>query len=91
MKKDNDSNSDSDDSDSDTHIPYLFSSALNVGTHFIDLVPDNELIFYNYQGTLYTRFQIKNTTQDAPVAFFVGSDSANCLPRSGPQLRIRSR
>ena len=38
----------------DIQIPYLFKSALDVGSHFIDVEPDNELVFTNNQGTLYT-------------------------------------
>ena len=32
-------------SDDDIQIPYLFKSALDVGSHFVDIVPDNELVF----------------------------------------------
>ena len=31
----------------DIKIPYLFKSALDVGSHFIDIEPENELVFTN--------------------------------------------
>ena len=42
-----DSDSDSNDSEgeNDYTIPYLFKSALDVGSRFVDIVPDNELVF----------------------------------------------
>ena len=55
----------------DIQIPYLFKSALDVGSHFIDVEPDNELVFTNNQGTLYTQLVIKNVTNKAHVAYFV--------------------
>ena len=33
--------------DDDMTIPYLFKSALDVGSHFIDVEPENELVFVN--------------------------------------------
>lgn len=52
-------------------IPYLFKSSLDVGSHFVDIVPDNELLFINKDNHLYTQLTIKNVTTRAPVAFFV--------------------
>ena len=52
-------------------IPFLFRSALDVGSHFIDVEPENELVFVNNQGTLFTQLTVKNTTNRAHVAFFV--------------------
>lgn len=52
---DSDSNSEhsSEDSD-DMSIPYLFKSALDVGSHFVDIVPDNELVFIKQKDSFYT-------------------------------------
>jgi len=33
---------------------HLFKSSLDVGSHFIDIVPENELVFQNSAGTLFT-------------------------------------
>ena len=52
MSSDNSDQNSSDDDD--MTIPYLFKSALDVGSHFIDIEPDNELKFVNNQGTLFT-------------------------------------
>ena len=52
-------------------MPYLFKSALDVGSHFIDIIPDNELVFINHQNSLYTQMTIKNVTDKAHVAYFV--------------------
>ena len=57
--------------DDDMTIPYLFKSALDVGSHFIDIEPDNELKFVNNQGTLFTQLTIKNATNRTHVAYFV--------------------
>jgi len=68
-KSESDENS-SGDEDFEAHA-HLFRSSLDVGSHFIDIVPDNELVFYNNQGTLYTQMTIKNVTNKAHVAYFV--------------------
>jgi hypothetical protein len=57
--------------DDDLLIPHLFKSALDVGSHFIDVEPENELVFTNNQGTLYTQMTIKNATSRANIAYFV--------------------
>ena len=36
-----------DSSDDEMSIPHLFRSALDVGSHFIDIEPENELVFVN--------------------------------------------
>jgi hypothetical protein len=53
MSSDSDHNDDSDQED-DFSMPYLFKSALDVGSHFIDIIPDNELVFINHENTLFT-------------------------------------
>jgi hypothetical protein len=44
-KSDSDENS-SGDEDFEAHA-HLFKSSLDVGSHFIDIVPEHELTFYN--------------------------------------------
>jgi hypothetical protein len=46
MDSDNSSDHNSSDDD-DLVMPYLFKSALDVGSHFIDVEPENELVFTN--------------------------------------------
>jgi bisphosphoglycerate-independent phosphoglycerate mutase (AlkP superfamily) len=73
-KSESEENSSGDeDFESQTH---LFRSSLDVGSHFIDIQPENELVFYNNQGTMLTQLTIKNTVNKAHVAFFV-SDIEN--------------
>lgn len=69
QKSDSDDNS-SGDEDFEAHS-HLFRSSLDVGSHFIDIQPENELVFFNNQGTLLTQMTIKNVTNKAHVAFFV--------------------
>ena len=47
MLSDSDHN-DSSDGEDDFSLPHLFKSALDVGSHFIDIIPDNELVFVNH-------------------------------------------
>ncbi len=68
MSSDSDHNSSDDDFQTHTH---LFKSSLDVGSHFIDIEPENELVFYNQQGVLLSQLTIKNVTSKAHVAFFV--------------------
>ena len=66
----NSDNDSSGDEDFEAHS-HLFRSSLDVGSHFIDIVPENELVFHNHQGTLITQLTIKNVTSKAHVAYFV--------------------
>jgi len=50
---------------------HLFKSSLDIGSHFIDYEPENELVFYNREGTLLAQLTVKNVTSKAYVAFFV--------------------
>ena len=54
MDSDSDSNSGSSDGENDYIVPYLFKSALDVGSRFVDVVPDNELVFVKKQDSLIT-------------------------------------
>ena len=55
-----DSDNNSSEGENDFTIPYLFKSALDVGSRFVDIVPDNELVFIkqlegaNKTPTLFT-------------------------------------
>lgn len=42
---DTDSDSNSSEGEGDYTVPHLFKSALDVGSRFVDIVPDNELVF----------------------------------------------
>ena len=53
MSKSDSDNDSSGDEDFEAHA-HLFRSSLDVGSHFIDIVPENELVFHNHQGTLIT-------------------------------------
>lgn len=44
MSSDSEHNSSEDDFQQHAH---LFKSSLDVGSHFIDIEPENELVFYN--------------------------------------------
>jgi hypothetical protein len=70
MSKSDSGNDSSGDEDFEAHA-HLFRSSLDVGSHFIDIVPENELVFHNHQGTLITQLTIKNVTSKAYVAYFV--------------------
>jgi hypothetical protein len=62
----------SNDSDSDDYqVPYLFKSALDVGSLFVDIVPDNELVFIKKQEAFLSQLTIRNVNTRSPVAFFV--------------------
>ena len=60
----------SSDEDFQSHA-HLFKSSLDIGSHFIDIEPDNELVFYNREGTLLSQLVVKNVTSKAYVAYFV--------------------
>ena len=88
-KSESDDNSSGDD-DFEAHA-HLFRSSLDVGSHFIDIAPENELVFYNNQGTMLTQLTIKNVTNKAHVAFFVSPRALNEYIRCSPQRHTRSR
>lgn len=72
MSKSESDNDSSGDEDFEAHA-HLFRSSLDVGSHFIDIAPENELVFNNFQGSLLTQLTIKNVTSKAHVAYFVRS------------------
>lgn len=72
MSDSEDGMSSEEDFQSHTH---LFKSSLDIGSHFIDYEPENELVFYNREGTLLAQLTVKNVTSKAYVAFFVSYKS----------------
>lgn len=71
----NDSDPDSENSSDDEQNKaneFTFESAIDVGSHFIDVTPDDQLLFNRHnEGHLYTKFKIVNPVAHCPVAFFV--------------------
>ena len=79
-KSNSDHDSSSNESDGDEYtVPYLFKSALDVGSNFVDIVPDNELVFIKQASgmqnlpTLFTQLTIRNINSRSPIAFFVST------------------
>merc|ERR1711935_1196412 len=73
--KDDDSGSDNDSSE-DGQPKYLFTSAIDVGSHFIDVNPSDELVFKKVDGGhLIAEFRLNNPCKTAPTAFHVYTSS----------------
>jgi hypothetical protein len=53
-----------------------FISAIDVGSHFIDVNPHEELKFQNFNGSLVAQFTISNPCKDANIAYFVYTSAA---------------
>ena len=51
---DSDHEENSSDEEGNQHSEFTFISAIDVGSHFIDINPNNELLFQNYEGNLIT-------------------------------------
>ena len=65
---------------------FTFTSAIDVGSHFIDVEPHSELRFENFEGSLITQFSLKNPCDACPIAFFVYTSApipVNVLPNCG--------
>ena len=55
---------------------WTFDSAIDVGSHFIDVRPDQELVFQMVQGGSYfAELQIMNPCKSCPLAFTVFTSS----------------
>eukprot|EP00355_Strombidium_rassoulzadegani_P004789 CAMPEP_0168625286 /NCGR_PEP_ID=MMETSP0449_2-20121227/9913_1 /TAXON_ID=1082188 /ORGANISM="Strombidium rassoulzadegani, Strain ras09" /LENGTH=159 /DNA_ID=CAMNT_0008666995 /DNA_START=19 /DNA_END=498 /DNA_ORIENTATION=+ len=54
---------------------FTFISAIDVGSHFIEINPSNELLFQNLEGNMLTQFTITNPCKACPIAFFVHTSS----------------
>lgn len=50
---------------------FTFASAIDVGSHFIDVNPEHQLEFRDFEGTLMTQFNISNPCKHCPIAFYV--------------------
>ena len=76
-RKDDDSDHSSDlDSSEDGQPKYLFTSAIDVGSHFIDVAPEGELVFNKVDGGhLIAEFRLNNPCKTAPTAFHVYTSS----------------
>ena len=85
---DDDSDNNSDDSSEDGQPKHLFTSAIDVGSHFIDVTPSNELEFtFREGGHLVAEFTLNNPCKTAPTAFHVYTSSSGLpieiIPQSG--------
>jgi len=75
-RKDDDSSEESSDDDGGKESAFTFKSAIDVGSHFIDVNPDGQLEFQNMQGHLVTQFTITNPCKNCHIAYFVYTSSA---------------
>lgn len=53
-----------------------FISAIDVGSHFIDIKPDGELTFNQFEGSLIAQFNISNPCANCQIAYFVYTSAA---------------
>jgi hypothetical protein len=70
-KDDDSENSEDSSGEENNHKEFTFVSAIDVGSHFIDVNPSNELQFQNMDGSLITQFTLSNPCKNCPIAFFV--------------------
>lgn len=73
-------------SEDEEDLEFLMESHLEIGTQFLEVEPEQELTFYHEKGDLYTRFNLKNITEKANVAFYVYTSSKEkiyILPSQG--------
>jgi hypothetical protein len=68
---DTDSEKDSSDSENPNEDDITFISAIDVGSHFIDVNPAEEIVFNDYNGHLVAQFNISNPCPKCPIAYFV--------------------
>ena len=65
---------------------FTFISAIDVGSHFIDVNPSEELQFQNLDGNLFSQFMISNPCKNCAIAFYVFTSSpipVKILPNAG--------
>jgi hypothetical protein len=76
-RKDDDTESEEDSSDDEGKKAkdLMFISAIDVGSHFIDVNPSTELRFDNVEGNLMGQFQISNPCKECHIAYFVYTSS----------------
>jgi hypothetical protein len=68
---DTDSEENSSDEEGGKTNDNTFISAIDVGSHFIDVNPSEELVFQSFEGNLVAQFQIANPCKSSNIAFFV--------------------
>ena len=68
---DDDLDEDSDEEYVARHPEYIFVSAIDVGSRFINVTPDDELKFNVVEGNYITQFNINNACPNAYIAFYV--------------------
>ena len=84
-----DSDQSSEDSDGEhiaKHPEYIFVSAIDVGSHFIDVNPSEELVFTQFEGNFFTQFTITNPCPSANIAFYVYTSApipVKIIPNAG--------
>ena len=55
---------------------WTFDSAIDIGSHFLNVVPEGELVFQVVQGGSYfTELEIQNPCKTCPVAYCVYTSS----------------
>ena len=87
-RKDDDSDHSSEhSSDEDAGAnEFTFVSAIDVGSHFIDVNPSEEIKFQVYEGNYHAQFTISNPCKKCPLAYFVYTSSpipVRILPHCG--------
>jgi len=93
MRDPNHRNDDTDsekDSSSDSENPkeddVTFISAIDVGSHFIDVNPSEEIVFNDVEGHLVAQFNISNPCKNCQIAYFVFTSAPiniNIVPNCG--------
>lgn len=84
-KEDSDSELSSDE-DHGRSNHFTFISAIDVGSHFVDVDPSEELKFQDFQGNYFSQFNIHNPCKNCPIAFYVYTSSpipVKILPNAG--------
>jgi hypothetical protein len=83
---DTDSEKDSSDEDNVKENDITFISAIDVGSHFIDVNPAEEIEFNDVQGHLVAQFNISNPCKRCHIAYFVYTSAPiniNIVPNCG--------
>jgi hypothetical protein len=83
---DTESENDSSDEDNVKVDDIVFKSAIDVGSHFIDVLPENEIVFNDVQGHLVAQFNITNPCKNCQIAYFVYTSAPidiNIVPECG--------
>ena len=77
-----DSDSDDENSSDDGSKAFIFESAIDVGSHFVDVAPSDELTFSKMQDQtnpqlhhFTSQLTLNNPCSNSPIAFFVYTSS----------------